>query len=240
MEIYGKESPIDRRVLNKVSQLLERGDKAAFVTGRACWYLEENLLPPLKELNLLHKVLVLGEWGLYKVENGIVSRNSRPSTEFASYKKSLKAEIMKVAQENRIPVKEEESRKIPETGEMWFEDRADSLSVRTNHYNREGLVTEDRVYEITVEAIKRLGYTNLDVVETSLSTVVKFKELNKTNMARYVLETFDPNNDVDRWYVFGDSPSDEEMVKVSPEKMVFVNVRGKASAGVLERLNEIS
>lgn len=241
--VYGIESPIDRRIMERTSRMCDLGYKIAFVTGRARWYLEENLLPLLKEFGLYDKVLVMGERGVYRLHNGVVFVDTNLEKEFIPYRQRMKEEIMKVAKERGIPVKAEELREPPRTGELWFEDKLITLDVRTNSYNKKNLVNEDSVYEVTVEAMKRLGeqidFSSFDVLKTSLSTVVMFRKFNKYNQAKFIDDTLDPDNLVERWYVFGDSEDDRQMAEANPEKTIFVNVRGRTSEGVLEKLDEI-
>ena len=241
--VYGVESPIDRRIVEKTCELYNRGHKIAFVTGRAKWYMEENLLPLLREFDLYDKVLVVGERGAYRIKNGKVFVDSNLEREFSPYRQLIKEEVFKVAEKRGIPVKKEELREPPKTGELWIEDKKITLDVRPNQYNERGLVTEDSVYEVTVEAVRRLcrqhDLSSLEILKTSLSAVVLFKKLTKYNMAKAVVETLDPQNLVERWYVFGDSEDDRQMAGVYPEKMTFVDVRGRASKGTLEKLEEI-
>ena len=178
-EVFGIESPVDRKVIEKIADLFKQGHKIAFITGRAGWWIEDNLLPLLKEFNLHDKLFISGAFGLYKVENGVASENFEVINKFSPYRKAIKDEIIEVAKESGIPVKVEEFKAVPETGEMWFDDRLDLLSIRTNHYNKENLVTEDNVYEITVKAVERvknqLDLDSIHVDKSSIATNVKFK-----------------------------------------------------------------
>jgi len=240
---YGKESPIDSLVIKKISEIYNNGHRIAFVTGRAGWYIEENLSPFLKSSGLYDKVLISAERGVYKVENGKTFIDSDLVKAFTPYRALIKEEIIKTANEKGIPIKREELKKVPTTGEVWFEDKQSTLEVRTNHFNKSNLATEDRVYELASETMKRLGrthdFSSFDVLKTSLSATVKLKNLNKYNVAKQVVETLNPDNAIEKWYVFGDSADDRTMADVNPEKMVFFDVRGKASAGVLEKLDEL-
>lgn len=242
-KVYGQESPIERLVIKRISEINAKGHKIAFVTGRAGWYVEENLVPLLKEFGLYDRVLVSAERGVYRIENGKVSIDSDLVKEFTPYREAIKEEVIRVAKEKGIPIRIEELKKVPETGEIWFEDKKSSLEVRTNHFNKGNLATENSVYEVAAEAVKRLNekhdLSSLDVLKSSLSATVKLKNLNKYNAAKQVVEALDPKNLVEKWYVFGDSTDDEQMAHVNPEKMVFFNVRGKAGAGVLEKLDEL-
>lgn len=242
-KIPGVESPIDPFVIEKISEIYNQGNKIAFVTGRAGWYIEENLLPLLIKFGLYDKVFVSAERGVYRVENGKVSIDSNLVKDFAPYRSLIKEEVMGVAKEMGVPIKREELKKVPETGEVWFEDKQSTLEVRTNHFNKNNLATENSVYELARIAMERLSrthdFSSFDILKTSLSATVKLKSLNKYNVAKQIVKILDSENMLEKWYVFGDSADDKTMAEINPEKMVFFDVRGKASAGVLEKLNEL-
>ena len=234
---YGEDSPVDRRVIERFPDILKGGGRIAIITGRSEWWLDEHVIPLLKEYKLLRRVLVLGEYIYFKISGG--RRSWDPSVnEFKKDREAIKRKIAELSQPN-IPTSLTDARYAPETGELWFEPGVGILSVRTNPHN--SAVDSDFVYDVTKRACNQLGFRGsaLDIKKSPIATVVSRPEAHKGNSARIALEILDPENKVERWYAFGDSDMDERMVEASPGKIHYVSVKGMASSGVLEFLDNL-
>ncbi|MHA1168691.1 MAG: hypothetical protein ACTSRU_12765 [Candidatus Hodarchaeales archaeon] len=221
-ELHAKADP---EALMMLKTLYHHRHPVALITGRSMGWVSENVLDTIDQPIMFPIFMEYGWLWFWKGKLNIMDNTFRDDMNpfFDKLKES--------ASEQGIGYCSEKVSKSPDTGYMWNEDKKVMISIAANT-----LVPAKKVHEV----IKAVLVTLKDIppyrlVPHHLGIDILPRDSSKKNAALHAREILDKNKLVKKWFIFGDSESDTEMVKAFDpafENAEFINTREKASLTV--------
>jgi HAD superfamily hydrolase (TIGR01484 family) len=199
----------------------------AFVTGRAYPFVKKTA-PKLMEY------LCFFEYGATWIHNG--KHFVKPSEKEWREKEivKLREKIKEICLKEKVPLTTEELVMAPKDGGMWIEKKETMISVASNT-----LVEVSEVQRIVMKAVEELEIKKVRINKHHLGIDLIPEDRSKKEGAEEARKIMDPDKKVSKWFVFGDSDYDKEMVQAFNEEEVEFVLTEKASEDVLRKLKEV-
>lgn len=230
-EIHARVDPV---LLPWFEKIRNEKHAIAFITGRSYAFMLETV-----PIIIDNDYLCFFEYGwCVRYTNKTYGVNMKAKSWRETILKDLFNVITEVSNSLGFPFSDKEHILAPENGSMWIESKETMVSIASNT-----LVSNldvHKIMELVIpkiftdkENIPKINYHHLGLDIMMPDTSKKFGAIK----ARDIL---DPNDEVSRWFVFGDSYYDEEMcLAFEKDKSYFVNTKKNASEDVLKKLNEL-
>ncbi len=193
-----------KQTIKIIGKLLESQTPIAFISGRSTVWIVKNIVEEvrgeLKDEKFLDNLLILGEFGSAYAHY----RNSKIFSVFDDrLSAGLTDQAARITQKYSSVVKVDETKLTQFSSEM-----KDNLDIE-----KDFKPVQKKLVEEYKDLVRKMGLENeLEVTEDKIGTNIKSKSSNKGNAIKVLLTwTAQRGFKINKFIVFGDSPSDVEM-----------------------------
>ncbi|MFX0206638.1 MAG: HAD hydrolase family protein [Candidatus Hodarchaeota archaeon] len=204
----------------------------AFITGRSYPFMKKTAPELFQE-----GYLCFFEYGWCNNYNGKHNIDSEVQHWRNHFISRLIPVLEKACKTAKIPFYQKETVLAPTDGSMWIEKKYTMISVATNTK-----ISPHEVHSIIEKVISELFYEkpSLIINKHHLGIDLLPPKSSKRIGALKAKQILDPNDSVEKWFIFGDSEYDKEMCQAFSEgNTEFIFTRENASLDVLKKLRNI-
>ncbi len=211
------DSVVDLLIINDLELIRKKKHPIGLVTGRGVDWVRNFFFNHINE-TLREYILIFGEYGLVNWYKG----------------KKIRKQIKKEIKENLFLAKDEFTKEIceylelesyvsyeaPDKRSLWIEPKELMITYRSLPFF--GLIPE-RFLKIINPILEKYSDTLKAYVSEQALDILPVKESKKT-AAEKAIRILDPNKEIELWYAFGDSESDEDMALARNGNVKFFKI----------------
>ncbi|NHJ84713.1 MAG: HAD-IIB family hydrolase [Asgard group archaeon] len=210
------DSVIDLLIINDLEHIRKKGFPIGFVTGRSVQWVHNVFFNNINEL-LMNYIPAFCEYGLVNFYQGKKQRrrtNPKIREQLLEVKKRV-IETILVDRELELY----ENYLAPNFRSLWVEPKEIMITFRTL-----------QTYGLTIEVLSRYiepiieEYEDLKLIKNPYAADILPINISKKTAAEKAIQVLDPENKIHRWFAFGDSETDREMVKAKKTSIEFFKI----------------
>lgn len=213
------QSIIDIDLIHMVSKLSHKMP-VAFITGRSKHWLDIHLLEHLDSFS--NDTAIFMEYGLVYLHDNKLKITTAGQKFRSEIYLNIINHVTRQAKEFGIFFEPEiVYTDYPDHGSMWVENKYSMLSLASN-FNINPIEVQK-----TVEGLPKTILNKVRIINHHLGVDILPAGASKANAVKK-FQTFEITKEVNRWYVFGDNPSDREMI-IPLRNAAFIDTKLEAS-----------